>query len=305
MTGPLKKNIQATLAYYDVLGYPLSFFEVHQFLMKYHGDHKAPSYSLSSILQKLDELTEEGKLEKHSGFWFLPGKNSLVPERISREKISVRKLKRMRRLTKMLRYVPFVRMIAGTGSLSLRHGTRDSDWDMLVVFEKKALFTGRALLTAFLHLIGKRRHGSKIRDRACLNYFCTDESLEVKLTDWYASHEYQVMIPFFQTFGRDRFYRANGWMSQFRENVFLPLAPHRMTVTDSLRSRRLRTLGEKIFSHPLLEKKLSLFQRKKIQKNPLTKIPGACITADEERLVFFPRPRGPRVFEAFQSRLRF
>lgn len=303
MVASLRKNILATLTYYDVLEYPLTAFEVRKYLMNYHNQGEEKKFSYSEVVGKLAELREEGMAKEKSGFWFFPNRESLVAMRIAREKISIAKLKRMRRLVTILRYLPFVRMIAATGSLSLRHGTKGSDWDMLIVLEEKALFTGRFLLTIFLQLIGKRRHGKKIIDRACLNYYTGSQSLTVRLSDWYAAHEYQIMIPLFQTFLPDVFYRANGWLLQFRNHAHLPITRHRLEVSDSAFSKQWRTFTETLLSFSWLERNLAFFQKQKIARNPATHQKGACIIADDHSLVFFPAPRGPKVFEQFQKRL--
>lgn len=303
MVTALRKNILATLAYYDVLEYPLTAFEVRKYLMNYHNQGQREHISLAEVMEKLGELKKEERIENRNGFWFLKGQEKRVEERIAREKISVGKLKRLQALVGWLRYVPFIRMIAATGSLSLRHGTRGSDWDMFIVLEERALFTGRMILTVFLQLIGKRRHGKKIVDRACLNYYTGSESLLVRLRDWYASHEYQVMIPLFQTFSRDSFYRANGWILEFRSQAHLPVTCHRLELSETKQTKQWRKFAEKLFSSLWLEQTLAHFQKKKIAGNPRTHTEGACIIADDHSLVFFPSPRGPKVFERFQERL--
>jgi predicted nucleotidyltransferase len=65
--------------------------------------------------------------------YFLPGREGLIASRIRAEKISVSKLKRMRRLAALLAYIPYLRMLGATGSLAMKNGTRESDWDMFVV----------------------------------------------------------------------------------------------------------------------------------------------------------------------------
>lgn len=306
MMASISKNILATLAYYDVLRYPLTSFEVRKYLLNYHPASSGPAKaSLALVTEKLKELQSAGHVETNNGFWFLRGKSELVTERIAKEKISAGKLKRMRRLISILRYLPFVRMVASTGSLSFRHGSPKSDWDMLIVLEEKALFTGRFILSLFLHIIGRRRHGKKIIDRACLNYFTGSKSLVVRLQDWYASHEYQVMIPLFQTFSQDAFYRANSWLLDFRNHAHLPVTEHRLQISDTNTSKKTRGFLERFLYNPYLEKQLAAFQKKKIARNPRTALKGSCIIADEHSLVFFPEPRGPKVFKEFQNRLRF
>lgn len=303
MVTPLRKNILATLTYYDVLEFPLTTFEVRKYLMNYHNYGERENITLVEVYKKLQALHEEGKIATKNGFWFFPGREKRVEERIAREKISIAKLKKMRRLVALLRHLPFIRMIGATGSLSIRHGARGSDWDMFIVLEEKALFTGRLLLTLFLQLIGKRRHGVKIVDRACLNYYTGSKSLTVRLQDWYAAHEYQVMVPLFQTFALDTFYRANSWLLNFRSQAHLPVTRHRLELSDTAAIKKWRETFEKLLFIPTLEKRFAHYQKKKIAHNPATSREGACIIADEHSLVFFPEPRGPKVFEQFQKRL--
>jgi hypothetical protein len=305
MSVALKKNVKATLTYYDVLEFPLTSFEVWKFLMKYHQEEKKGRATLQGVSQKLYELRSEGEIGCEKGMWFLSERKHLIALRIAREKISIHKLKAMKTLVAWLRYLPFVRMIAATGSLALRHGTKESDWDLLIVLKKDHLFTGRITLTLFLHLIGKRRHGNKIEDRACLNYYCTDKSLLVRPEDWYGAHEYQVMIPLFQRLSPDAFLRANGWMFDLRPHLTLPIAPHKLTLTPTKNSIFVQNFLEAPLAFACLEKILGRWQMQKIRSNPKTRLPGSLIVADEERLIFFPAPRGPKVFDAFHKRLTF
>lgn len=300
----LKKNIKATIAYYDVLGFPLTTFEVWKMLMNYHEDTVKKS-SLFEVSKKLQELASERQIQSKNGMWFLPWRESLVSTRITREKISIAKLKRMKRLVAFLRYLPFVRMIAATGSLSLRHAAASSDWDMLVVMKTGHLFTGRMILTGFLHGIGKRRHSNKIKDRACLNYYGTDTHLLVEPQDWYGAHEYQAMIPLFQRLPIDSFLRANSWMIALRPNLYLPMTPNRLTLLATPFSLAMQGFIEKILSFQKIEQWCRALQKRKIDHNPKTKQKGSFIVTSDERLVFFPSPRGPKVFEEFHKRLTF
>jgi hypothetical protein len=286
MSVALKKNIKATLTYYDVLEFPLTTFEAWKFLMKYHEQQSQGKATLQAVSQKLYELRTEGAIGCEKGMWFLSGRKNLVLLRVAREKISIRKLKSMKVLVTWLRYLPFVRTIAATGSLALRHGTKESDWDMLIVLKNGHLFTGRMILTLFLQIIGKRRHGNKIEDRACLNYYCTEKSLLVRPEDWYGAHEYQVMIPLFQRLSPDAFLRANGWIFHFRPHLELPLVPHKLTLAPTQKSLWVQNFLERLFSARFLEQFLARWQVQKINHNPKTHLAGSLIVADHKRLTF-------------------
>jgi hypothetical protein len=309
MARSVKQNIIATLTYYAVLEYPLTTFEVWKYYMDYlsHDDEPHKKVTLQEITTKLHELFREDRITEACGMWCLPGTEHLRAQRMYREKISAAKLRRMRSLVAVLRYVPFVRMVFATGSLALRNGSKKSDWDMFIVLQNHRLFTGRTLLTLVTQLLGKRRHGNKITDRACLNYYCTEAGLKVEPADWYAAYEYQSMVPFVLP-RADTFFRANSWISTFRPNASLPVAKHRLTLPQIGRYQRLQMRLEQCLEFLFgsrTEQWLAAWQRRKIQKNPKTALPGSLIVASDERLVFFPRPKGPRVYQAFYERLTF
>jgi hypothetical protein len=121
----LSKDIIGTIAYYDVLEFPLSAFETWKHLITLIED--APPSSYFEVMTALRRECASGTLQESDGFYFLPGRKFLVRERIQKEKLSVSKLKRVKRLARIIRHVPYVRFIGATGSLSLKHGHIDID----------------------------------------------------------------------------------------------------------------------------------------------------------------------------------
>ncbi|QQS21342.1 MAG: hypothetical protein IPL87_02395 [Candidatus Moraniibacteriota bacterium] len=190
-----------------------------------------------------------------------------------------------------------------TGSLSMKNPERESDWDFFVVLEAGHIWTGRAFATLVLHLLGMRRHGKKIRNRACLNFWVTTDSLEIRLKDIFSSNEYMFLIPLFDDGVFDQFQSANRWMKRFRPNFAPAFLPHRSRVRDTTLTQKIRGLGETVLSSRRLEAFLRKIQHNKIARNPKTALSEGIIEANDARLVFLPKPRGPKVFEAFRRRL--
>ncbi len=305
MTYLLGKNIVATVTYYDVLDFPLTAFEVWKHLLEYdRTEHtETAPVTLPVVWQLLHSEHLSAKIAEQDGFYFLKGREALVPARISREKLSVRKLKGMRRLARVLAYVPYVRMIGATGSLAMKNGEQGSDWDMFVVLRAGKIWMGRTVLTLFLHAIGKRRHGRKINDRACLNYFVTDENLEIATKDLFSAHEYRFLIPLLSFPLFQIFEIKNRWIKHYKPNFALTLLPCLWLVRETTRAQRVRTALERILNMLTLEPWLASWQKEKIARNPKTFLEGSLIEASDQSLVFLPRPRGPRVFQAFKERL--
>jgi predicted nucleotidyltransferase len=300
----LPKDILATVAYYDVFDYPLTGFEVWKYLLRADTDgSEADPVALADVLKALEGEGVRRHLENFQGLYFLRGRKKLVRRRLSAGKAAVSKLRRVRRLAFWLRFVPYVRMVALTGSLAMKNSGPESDWDMLIVLRPGHIWTGRTLVTGFLHLIGKRRHGSKTRDRACLNYWITSDSLEIVTKDLFSSNEYFFLVPLFGGTEFRRFQLKNRWIRRFRPQYGVSELSHCLETDDSLPARVVRDIGEILFSDRLVERGLAAWQKRKIAANPKTRLPGSLVEATDRALIFLPQPQGPAVFEAFKRRM--
>ena len=194
----LSKKIINTIVYYDILDYPLTAFELWKYLTATSGDAiEKYKCSLGEVVEALDSEETKKRIEEYRGFYFLRGRNNLVEKRIQNDKNSIAKYKIAERVVWWLRFIPFVRMIAVTGTLAMKNPKFGSDIDFFVVLEKGRIFTGRLLVTAMVHLSGKRRYGRKIKNRICLNYFITTGSLVIQRQDLFGANEYSFMYPLF------------------------------------------------------------------------------------------------------------
>lgn len=299
----LRKAVLTTLAYYDALEYPLTEFEVWKHLIADKGDGISDTPALGQVAAAIDGLVESGAIWRTNGFIVLPGRQILVAERIRSEKYSVGKIKRAARLVRGIAWVPFIRMIALTGSLSMKRADHDSDWDLFVVLSRGTIWRGRTLLSLVLQFIGKRRHGRHIENRACLNHFVTDGSLEIVMQDYFSASEYRFMYTFL---GRDterHFELVNRWIARIKPSYQPTEIPNLWLHEASPSVLKIQASLEHIFSWCEWEGILSRWQKKKIERNPKSQTPGAFIVANDEVLIFLPHPKGPVVFDRFKERL--
>lgn len=299
----LSGNILATLAYYDALDQPLTAFETwKQLIVAEPGAGRQAPVSLGDVAAALDERDLRKRIAYRDGFFCLPGREDLIPRRIIEEKTASAKLKRVRRLARYLRFVPFVRMIGLTGSLAMKKGKPESDWDFFVVLRKGRIWTGRTALTGFLHLIGKRRHGRHTKDRACLNYFITDDRLGIATEDLFSANEYVSVIPLVGGDTFRRFELKNRWIAGLKPDFRLIGPFPYWYVPDSDRATSVRGFLERLSDSDRLESWLRGWQRKKIMRNPKTAVEGGRIEATDQALIFLPHPHGPEIHEKFRRR---
>ncbi len=326
MSGELSKYILTTVAYYDVMDYPMTVFEIWKYLTKISSE-TTEKYSLAEVVKELEEEKLKKIIETYRGYYFLKGRppatlrspdtltqvmragvamrarSNLVKQRIERNKVAEKKFRIVRQVVWWLRFVPFVRGVAVTGRMAMKNAQHKSDLDLLVILKKNRIFIGRLLVTFMVHILGKRRYGQKIRDRICLNHFVTTKGY-VSGRDIFASHEYAFLLPIFGAKAFMKFQKNNLWMRGFKIN-FEPSAENLKKIADSHVSKFIRKNLEKILQADFIEQKMQQWQQKRIANNPKSKQSGGIIICNEEELAFWPNfeNQGPKVFDGFQERL--
>lgn len=300
----LHRMILETVAYYDVFDYPLTEFEVWKLLLMSDGEGmSAPDISFRMVEETLEGSYLRKRLGRARGFVFLRGRERLIALRLERQRIADRNIRGARRIASILRFFPFVRMVGLTGSLSMKNADRGSDWDFFIVLRSGYIWTGRATVTALLHLFGLRRHGNHIAHRACLNFWVTTRSLEIRLKDLFSSSEYFFIIPLFGEAVFRTFQQSNVWIRWFRPHFRVTRLPHVALLPDTSLARFSRMVGEILLAGLGLESVLRRVQKRKIAANPKTNTSEGIIEATDEALVFLPHPRGPKIFESFRHRM--
>lgn len=306
MSSKLNKNILATIIYYDGLNYPLTVFEVWKYLIRtdyYSHGTEVADVSLSQIVKHLKENDLTKYVEHYNGFYFLKGRSELVSKRISNGKISAGKIKKLESVAWWLRFVPFVRMVGITGALAMKNARTQSDLDLFIVLKYGKIWTGRTLVTALLHLFGQRRHGKKVADRVCLNFFVTDQSLEVITKDLFSASEYMFLFPLFGIKTYKKFQLRNKWIKNMKPTYALGDIAPLATIAETYFSWHIRSIGEILFGMNFIENMLRKIERKRIMLNPMTHQEGSLVYANDDALVFLPSPHGPQVFEKFKEKI--
>jgi len=272
----LTKYILTTIVYYDVMDYPMTAFEIWKYLTRVSGeDENIEKFSLADVVKGLEDEKLRRFIEEYRGFYFLQGRKNLVFQRSERNKISVRKIKIVKRVVFWLRFVPFVRGVAIAGRLAMKNAEEKSDLDLLIVLKKHRIFTGRLLVTLLVQLLGKRRHDQKVRDRICLNHFVTTK-YSILSKDLFSAHEYSFLMPIFGLKKFRKFQVKNDWIakykinsSSFSDNVYI--------VSDTRITKFIRKNLEKLLKFNSMENFLGQWQKEKIAKNPKSKQKGGII----------------------------
>ena len=198
----LENAILKTLAYSDIFEYPLTAEELHRFLVV-----SAERYDVEQCATKMKNIFLK------DGYYYLTGRSEIVEFRKNREAASLKVFKRAMFYGRILGGLPFVRMVALTGSLAMLNLSKNPDMDYMLVAKTGRLWTARA----FAIVLGKiaRLFG----DTICPNLIVSEFALEWPLHDLYSAHELCQMIPIAGTDFYQRLFAANSWVKLFLPNM--------------------------------------------------------------------------------------
>jgi hypothetical protein len=203
--GTLERAILETLAYSDVFEYPLCLDELHRYLPICAEIEQMPQ-----VLDSLDEL-----IGKQGDFYFLTGREKIIETRKQREAYSQKLMKHALQYGRVLGSLPFIRMVALTGSLAVMNSSGDADFDYMLVAAPNRVWTARAfalLLNRFTRLFGHT---------LCPNLIISENALAWQVHDLYSARELCQMIPITGMDVYRKLMKANEWVKDFLPNVFL------------------------------------------------------------------------------------
>ena len=201
--GTLERSILETLAYSDIFDYPLRLDELHRYLSVRAGAGQLP--------QALDRLN--GLVGGKEGFYFLAGREGIVEIRKQREARSKTLMGQALAYGRALGSLPFIRMVALTGSLAVMNSYGDSDFDYMLVAARGRVWTARAFalfLNRFARLFGHT---------LCPNLIVSENALAWSVHDLYSARELCQMIPIAGFDIYQRLVQANEWVKDFLPNA--------------------------------------------------------------------------------------
>ena len=203
--GNLERAILETLTYSDIFEYPLRLDELHRYLpMSADGD------DLPIALRALN-----GQVENKNEFYFLAGRQEIVQIRRQRAARSSKLLPTAIWYGRILGTLPYIRMVALTGSLAVLNISKNADFDYMLVTSPGRVWTARAFALLYNRFVGWFGH------TICPNLIVSENSLEWPLHDLYSARELCQMIPITGMNVYRRLLEANQWTKDFLPNAFL------------------------------------------------------------------------------------
>jgi predicted nucleotidyltransferase len=179
--------IAESVLYASLFDYPLTLAELRQTLV---ASAQTPSeivtrYQSSDALQAVVDMKE--------GLFFLRGQDALVAERRAREAVSRRFLQKQQTLLRIICSLPYVRLVALSGSIAHLNLDRDGDLDLFIVTRGRRVWTVTVAAVLLAKLLGRRRV-------LCANYIVADTRLRLDQEDVFTASQVIHLKPLI---GRD------------------------------------------------------------------------------------------------------
>lgn len=308
----LANRIIATLKFFDLQSFPLTAFEVHQYLVtdmqilhskiddKYELktgelEHSSPAVHLDTILTQLYILTREERVVCKDGFYALAGREGIIRDRLRNYLNGLKREKLIKRYLIPTKNIPFVRGIALAGSQALGQQRKTSDIDLLIITDPNYMWTARTLLMIWFQIFGVRRHGNKTANRFCLNHYLSNPREVDAERNLYKAMEYTKLRSVVYPKGILEFQKANEkWIHQFFPNVTFSHLDEEKIKEISEATSLQRNL-EKLFHNSIgkwLEQQLGNWQKQRIRQDQF-------VFVREDELSFHPESKHESLLQGF------
>jgi hypothetical protein len=230
----IRKDILATLAYFNLFDYPLKKNEIFLFL-GHCNDYR-------EFEQALTNLLKDSAVYKIAEFYSLQNDFKLAIRRFRGNEKAMNMLKKAEKAAAIIAAFPFVKAVGVSGSLSKYFADEQSDIDFFVITQANRLWIART----FLHIFKKLTFIVHRQNYFCMNYFIDDEEPAILEKNIYTAMEVVTVLPLRDNGIFDQFFKANSWVSVFFPNKYL----HAPSVHTPARSW-IKSVTEKLLNNQL------------------------------------------------------
>jgi hypothetical protein len=308
----LERSIIATLCYFDAFDYPLTLMEIWKWLFGEGNIKKCSLEEISEVIKGSQAVSE--KIESENGFYFLNGRKDIVKTRKRRYQVAEGKMKRAIKISKVLRYIPFVRMIAVCNNLAYGNAKKNSDIDFFIVVARNRLWQTRFFVSLITHLMRMRRHNGFISNRICLSFYVTDDYLDLEKLmitpiDPYFIYWFGQLVPIYDSQGYfNKLVSMNKWINGYLPNLIFNKPVQRRAIKDNKWSFALKNMKEVILGGVLgnfLERILKAVQKKKMIRNKESKLreQNTAVIIEDDILKFHENDRRKQYAEQFSKKM--
>ncbi len=171
----------------------------------------------------------QATVEYRDGFFFPNGRGDLPVTRVRRETYSRELLERDRRVLSFVSRLPFVRMVALSGSLAHLNAEGAADLDLFVITSANRVWSVTVTMLAVARLLGWRK-------RLCMNYVISEQRMAIHPADLFSANQIIHLRPVFGHEVYRRFVQTNTFVADLYPNFQVSLQPSAFSLRPSWRT---------------------------------------------------------------------
>ncbi len=286
-----EQAIARSVLFASVFDYPLTLSQLRRTLVE--SEQTATDvWTTWTHSQALREL-----LEYQDGFFFLRGRSALVAERRRREARSRTFLWRHRRLLRLICALPYVDMVALSGSIAHLNLEGGGDLDLLIVTRGRHVWSVTVTVIVLAKLMRRRR-------TLCANLVIADTALAVESgQDLFTASQIVHLRPLVGASTYLRLLEANSFVRGFYRNVHGP-EPGMPAIRQGLLLRTAKRAAEHLLQWPAAacERACRHLYRAYLRRRSRTWPSPDQVRLDDDRLKLHTHSHRKRVLEQFEER---
>lgn len=202
----LRKEVLSVFIYFDYFKHPLTGEEVWKYCKT--------AASKQEVQSCLDDLLEDGTLVHSAPYYALEGCELNIATRADFVPLNDKMLRRARWMVSFMKYIPYVRGIAISGSLSKLGARDDSDIDYFIITAKNRVWFVKAVAILIKKTLFLNSH-----KYLCVNYLLAENNLVLDKKNRFQATEAITLMPLFGKNVLRKFYSENQWVFDFFPNV--------------------------------------------------------------------------------------
>jgi hypothetical protein len=133
----------------------------------------------TNVALNLEELEEKKLISSNKGFYFLPGSENNVKVRLERYNYSYEKLKKIKAISRLLSFVPWLKLIAVGNNIGANNSRKESDIDILIITEKNRLWISRFFCVLIVAILRQRPSKKIVKDKICLSFLISESRMDL------------------------------------------------------------------------------------------------------------------------------
>lgn len=204
----LEECEKASVFYHNLFDFPMNFVD----LVRWRMDEKC-----------IASIKNDAIVASKNGYHYFSGRDGLIYKRTLRKRISGKKTEIAKKASKIISFIPSIKMVAVTGSLAMQNSDDNSDIDLMIVTKAGSLWTTRLLsyfVTSLLGVKTRRSGDKKQKDKLCLNMWMDENDLIWHKHNIYSAHEIAQIVPLINKNNTyEKFLLKNKWILSYWPNA--------------------------------------------------------------------------------------